>query len=118
MLVTCPNCSAQYNVPDQMVGMKGRTMRCSRCQNQWQQPFVASQPEARAKRPEARMVIDPPRAPKPEPVMVTDEREDKPIEDDLLAAAMREEERVGDGEAAAEEEEGNPFDRIAQMMME
>jgi predicted Zn finger-like uncharacterized protein len=117
MLVTCPNCSAHYQVPDVMVGMKGRTMRCSRCQHQWQQPFVATQPEPRARRPEPRMVTDPPRQRAPEPVMVSAFEDPEPIEDDLLAAAMRDEES-GDDLKADAGGDGNPFDRIAEMMME
>jgi hypothetical protein len=96
--------------------MKGRTMRCSRCQHQWHQPFIASQPEARAKRPEARLVTDPPRQRAPEPVMVSAFEEPDPIEDDLLAAAMRDEE-TGD-DLKEPDGGGNPFDRIAEMMME
>ena len=122
MLVTCPNCSARYSVPDRVVGMKGRTMRCSRCQHQWNQPFVPTQPEARPKRPEPRMVVDPPRqrAPAPEPVMVSAFEEPEPIEDDLLAAAMRDEERGDEGGSGRDDVGGgpNPFDRIAEMMME
>jgi predicted Zn finger-like uncharacterized protein len=112
MLVTCPNCSLNYSVPDRVVGMKGRVMRCSRCEHQWHQPFVVTQPEARPKRPEARLVVDPPRPRAPEPVMTTAFEESEPIEDNLLAAAMRDEERGDDGGAP------NPFDRIAEMMME
>jgi predicted Zn finger-like uncharacterized protein len=121
MLVTCPNCSARYSVPDRVVGMKGRTMRCSRCQHQWNQPFVPTQPEARPKRPEPRMVVDPPRQRAPEPVMVSAFEEPDPIEDDLLAAAMRDEERGdegGDGAGGGGDGGPNPFDRIAEMMME
>ncbi len=120
MLVTCPNCSARYSVPDRVVGMKGRTMRCSRCQHQWEQPFVATQPEPpRRQRSEARLVVDPPRqrAPAPEASMPPAFEPPEPIEDDLLAAAMRDEERGDDG--GGEESRGpNPFDRIAEMMME
>jgi hypothetical protein len=96
------------------VGMKGRVMRCSRCQNQWHQPFIASQPEARLKRPEARMVAEPPRQ-RAEPAMMSAFEEPEPIEDDLLARAMRHEES---GEDDAVDGGGNPFDRIAEMMME
>ena len=116
MLVTCPNCSSRYQVPDMTLGMKGRTVRCSRCGNQWAQPFVAAQPEARPKRPEARMVTDPPRERRPEPVMVSTFQNDEP-EDDLLAAAMRQEES-GDASGEPDEDGGNPFDRIAEMMAE
>jgi len=116
MLVTCPNCSTRYQVPDMVVGMKGRTMRCSNCQHQWKQPFVAAQPEAREKRLAPWMVTEPARATRPEAVMVGGG--DAEIEDDLLAAAMRDEER---GDAGGGEGGGggaNPFDRIAEMMMD
>lgn len=116
MLVTCSNCSARYSVPDMVVGMKGRTMRCSRCQNQWHQPFVAAQPEARGKRSEARMVTDPPRQ-RAESVMVSAFEEPESVEDDLLAAAMRDEESGADLDEGGGQG-GNPFDRIAEMMME
>ncbi len=60
------------------------------------------------------MVTDPPRH-RPEPVMVSAFEEPDPIEDDLLAAAMRDEESGDDfGNSGG----GNPFDRIAEMMME
>jgi len=98
------------------LGMKGRTVRCSRCGHQWAQPFVAAQPEARPKRPEARMVTDPPRERRPEPVMVSSFQPDEEPEDDLLAAAMRQEESGGGG--GEPEDDGNPFDRIAEMMAE
>ena len=99
--------------------MKGRVVRCSRCQHQWDQPFVATQPEARPKRPEARLVVDEPRPRAPEPVMASavERPEPEPIGDNLLAAAMRDEER-GDSGGNDAAPGPNPFDRIAEMMME
>lgn len=65
------------------------------------------------------MVTEPPRQRAPEPVMASAFEEEEPIEDDLLAAAMREEQGGGaDHAGGGGAEGGNPFDRIAEMMME
>src|SRR5689334_7254992 len=38
MLIQCPQCQAKYAVPDQSIGIGGRTVRCAKCANSW---FVA-----------------------------------------------------------------------------
>jgi predicted Zn finger-like uncharacterized protein len=38
MLIQCPQCSAQYAVPDQAIGIGGRNVRCAKCAHNW---FVA-----------------------------------------------------------------------------
>jgi predicted Zn finger-like uncharacterized protein len=38
MLIQCSQCSARYAVPDQSIGIGGRTVRCTKCGNSW---FVA-----------------------------------------------------------------------------
>lgn len=37
MIITCPSCSAQYNLPDDAVGPKGRRVKCTSCAHTWQQ---------------------------------------------------------------------------------
>ena len=35
MRITCPNCGAQYEVPDQVIPDEGRDVQCSNCGNTW-----------------------------------------------------------------------------------
>lgn len=35
MLIACPNCQTSYQLADVAIGPAGRSVRCSRCQNQW-----------------------------------------------------------------------------------
>ncbi|GAA6159336.1 zinc-ribbon domain-containing protein [Ruegeria sp. HU-ET01832] len=35
MRLTCPNCSAQYEVPDEVIPAEGRDVQCSNCEKTW-----------------------------------------------------------------------------------
>jgi predicted Zn finger-like uncharacterized protein len=35
MILTCPNCATQFNIPDGALVPAGRTVRCSRCKTAW-----------------------------------------------------------------------------------
>jgi len=35
MLIQCSQCQARYAVPDQSIGVGGRTVRCARCKHSW-----------------------------------------------------------------------------------
>lgn len=35
MILTCPSCSASYNVPAEAIGPKGREVRCKKCAHVW-----------------------------------------------------------------------------------
>lgn len=37
MHITCPACDAGFNVPDHLIGDKGRTVKCAKCAHQWYQ---------------------------------------------------------------------------------
>ncbi|GGH35349.1 MJ0042 family finger-like domain-containing protein [Cribrihabitans marinus] len=37
MRLTCPNCGAQYEVPDEVIPPEGRDVQCSNCGNTWYQ---------------------------------------------------------------------------------
>ncbi|SHF28655.1 MJ0042 family finger-like domain-containing protein [Ruegeria intermedia] len=38
MRLTCPNCNAQYEVPDDVIPETGRDVQCSNCEQTWFQP--------------------------------------------------------------------------------
>ncbi|SDC67482.1 zinc-ribbon domain-containing protein [Ruegeria marina] len=38
MRLTCPNCDAQYEVPDEVIPAEGRDVQCSDCGHTWFQP--------------------------------------------------------------------------------
>lgn len=61
MRLTCPNCGAQYEVPDSVIPFEGRDVQCSNCGNTWFQ----SHPENEAGAAES---VEPPVPPsEPEP---------------------------------------------------
>jgi predicted Zn finger-like uncharacterized protein len=35
MILTCPSCSASYNVPNEAIGLDGRAVRCKKCKHEW-----------------------------------------------------------------------------------
>ena len=35
MILTCPSCSASYNVPTEAIGINGRSVRCKKCRHEW-----------------------------------------------------------------------------------
>lgn len=44
MRLTCPNCAAQYEVPDDVIPAEGRDVQCSNCDTTWFQAHPASDP--------------------------------------------------------------------------
>ncbi|WP_299643212.1 zinc-ribbon domain-containing protein [uncultured Ruegeria sp.] len=46
MRLTCPNCSAQYEVPDEVIPEEGRDVQCSNCDQTWFQAKHAEEPAA------------------------------------------------------------------------
>lgn len=40
MRLTCPNCGAQYEVPDDVIPTEGRDVQCSNCGTTWFQPHA------------------------------------------------------------------------------
>lgn len=66
MRITCPNCDAQYEVPDAVIPPEGRDVQCSNCGNTW------FQPAASAKVLDAELEADPDFLPEPEPDVAPD----------------------------------------------
>ncbi len=68
MRLTCPNCGAQYEVPDEVIPEQGRDVQCSNCEKTWfqaKQPSPATSPDVAE--PDADVVEDTPTPPAPEP---------------------------------------------------
>ncbi|MGV6803522.1 MAG: zinc-ribbon domain-containing protein [Ruegeria sp.] len=49
MRLTCPNCNAQYEVPDDVIPEEGRDVQCSNCEKTW---FQSKHPEAKTEEEE------------------------------------------------------------------
>jgi len=80
MRITCPNCGAQYEVPDEVIPSEGRDVQCSNCGNTWFQAhpdFATEAEEIEAKAP-------PPRAPAgaPEPEVEPDDEFEEDLEEE------------------------------------
>ncbi len=72
MRLTCPNCDAQYEVPDDVVPSEGRDVQCSNCGKTWFQhhPDFAPEEEAAANEatpPAPDKEVTPPAEPETEP---------------------------------------------------
>lgn len=37
MLISCPNCTTNFSVPDKALGSTGRTLKCAKCGHKWHQ---------------------------------------------------------------------------------
>ena len=99
MRLTCPNCGAQYEVPDEVIPEEGRDVQCSNCEKTWFQP---KHPETAAAAPVA------PQPPKPTPAAKG------PTE---IAATPAEEPQAAT-EAAKESATGNVDPAVANILKE
>jgi len=84
MRLTCPNCDAQYEVPDEVIPPEGRDVQCSNCGDTWYQ--TASDSVARAaseaatpSRPEQSATAETPQETQPEQ---QPEQTDDPLTED------------------------------------
>ena len=79
MRLICPNCGAQYEVPEDVIPENGRDVQCSNCGDTWFQPsaqMLADQDEAES--PTAAPARQPEPEPEPEPEYVEPEPDPVP----------------------------------------
>ncbi len=64
MLIPCPACAAEYEVPDHLIGA-GRRLRCARCEHEWlvRPPADAAAPDTAPPAPAPAPVVAKPAAP-------------------------------------------------------
>ena len=53
MIISCPNCSKKFQVPDNAIPKAGRTVQCSSCSHEWMQYPVKEQKVVKLKDPVA-----------------------------------------------------------------
>ncbi|MED5546230.1 MJ0042-type zinc finger domain-containing protein [Novosphingobium decolorationis] len=66
MIIACPACSTRYAVPDNAIGVEGRTVRCAKCKHSWYQDG-SSPEELAAPAPQPRPAPAAAPAPSPQP---------------------------------------------------
>jgi len=89
MRLTCPNCGAQYEVPDEVIPTEGRDVQCSNCGDTWFQAHPSA-PEAESDAPVSEHASEPASEPEvevehvahPEPQPTDDGYQDEPDDDD------------------------------------
>ncbi|MEW9921065.1 zinc-ribbon domain-containing protein [Marimonas sp. MJW-29] len=90
MRLTCPNCDAQYEVPDEVIPTSGRDVQCSNCGQTWFQHHPDHAPEEeeeivlRADAPDEDEEIAPPPPPAPPPAKEPERRQLDPAVADIL----------------------------------
>lgn len=108
MRLTCPNCGAQYEVPDEVIPVEGRDVQCSNCGDTWFQPHptaeepeddsstIPAEPEPSSPEPEPAPdpVAEPEYEPEPEPELQAEAQAqrqlDASVSDILKEEARRE----------------------------
>ncbi len=78
MRLTCPNCDAQYEVPDEVIPPEGRDVQCSNCGDTWYQTSPDMVQPAPAETPAAE---DPAPQPQPDPEPPVQQTEAEPEQD-------------------------------------
>lgn len=100
MRLICPNCDAQYEVPDQVMPVDGRDVQCSNCGKTWFQHHPGNAPEEHVRKPAPdpdEEVAEPPETPaptstEPEPAAPERRRLDPAVADILRQEAEAEHE--------------------------
>ena len=88
MRLTCPNCGAQYEVPDEVIPPEGRDVQCSNCGNTWYQLKAERVDPSEEDASAAEHVADSPEAgldtePQPEPDAGWAAGSEGPVDDEV-----------------------------------
>lgn len=113
MRLTCPNCEAQYEVPDEVIPESGRDVQCSNCGDTWFQPHpdhAPAEPEEDQEDQTWQAPSEPEPEPEPEPEVseLEDEPEpepERPVRKELDSAVSEVLREEADRERAARERE-------------
>jgi predicted Zn finger-like uncharacterized protein len=93
MRLTCPNCGAQYEVPDAVIPVSGRDVQCSNCGTTWFQnhsDHTPPRPPEPEDMPEPAPGPEPAPAPEPERTSAAQRRLDPSVAEILRQEAERE----------------------------
>lgn len=105
MILTCPNCQARFNIPDQALGTAGRKVRCSSCRHSWHalpESVPVADPAGSGLEPDARPLAPEPAAPPvADPSIGEFAGEDFDIEETSSAAVPKPEEAQNEEDVAA-----------------
>lgn len=71
MIIQCPACSTRYVVPDDAIGLEGRTVRCAKCRHSWFQEGAVLDLTDAGDAPSASPPSAPPVAPASAPPVAT-----------------------------------------------
>lgn len=76
MIITCPNCASRFNLKDELLGDKGRNVKCAKCSHRWfaEKPADATKPAAAKPEPKP--------APPPEEAEPAEAENDEAEDDD------------------------------------
>jgi predicted Zn finger-like uncharacterized protein len=107
MLITCPNCGAEYEVADGMIPPAGRHVQCSACHTRW---FVPGRPRAMLTEEQVLHRLE---TWSPKPIPLAPEAEEAAPEADAEAAAAPEPEPTPEPKAAPEPASVVPIRRAA-----
>jgi len=58
MILSCPNCATQYKVNEAVIGMRGRTVRCTACKTTWHAEIPIDLRYSEGRRPEDEVDVE------------------------------------------------------------